>query len=231
MTENEIISIKNKLLNHCKSFSVPEEAPGMKKYMRDQFEFLGLKKYRREEACKLFWLENPLPVGKSLKDFIKTLWAEPQRELQYIAMQLLEKPIKRSNENFLELLEYLVITKSWWDTVDYIAANLTGAFLKKNPELKKEVPEIWIESDNMWLRRSAIIYQLKFKQDTDTERLFQFVLKTANEKEFFIQKAQGWALREYAKTNPIVVIDFVKNNAHKLSNLTKREALKHQNKL
>lgn len=225
---NEIISIKDKLLNHCSSFSVAEDAPGMKKYMRDQFEFLGLKKDRREEATKKFWSENHIPEGENLNEFVKMLWAEPYRELQYIAMQLLEKPIRKSEANYLDLLEYLIINKSWWDTVDYIAANLVGSFFKKNTGLNQVIPNQWIESDNMWLRRTAIIYQLKYKKETDIDRLFQFVLKTAGEKEFFIQKAQGWALREFAKTDAQIILDFVRKNETLLSSLTKREALKHQ---
>ena len=198
--------------------------------MRDQFEFLGLKKDRREEACKKFWSENQIPQDHNLIDLVKLLWAEPYRELQYIAMQLFEKAIKKSDSSSLDLLEYMIVTKSWWDTVDFIAANLVGAFFKRHPELKKQIPENWIISDNMWLRRTAIIYQLKYKKDTDTDRLFSFVLKTAHEKEFFIQKAQGWALREYAKTDAKSIVDFVKSNESRLSNLTKREALKHQNR-
>jgi 3-methyladenine DNA glycosylase AlkD len=227
MTKKEINQLLEDLTQHFLQAADPEEAPGMMKYMRDKFEFLGLKKNVREAANKSFWQANKLPEGEDLKAFVIALWEQPYRELHYVAIQLLEKPIKKADASWLELLEYMIVNNSWWDTVDTIAAKLIGAYFEKHKDLAAEAPDKWIVSDNMWLRRTAMLYQLKYKKKTDTERLFDYILRTAHEKEFFIQKAQGWTLREYAKTDMQAVVDFVKQHEDKLSNLTKREALKH----
>lgn len=205
----------------------PEDAEGMKAYMRDKFEFLGLKSQLRKNTQKAFWATYKLPQGEDLKVFIKGLWALPSRELHYMAIELLEKPLKKADDSWMDLLEYLIVTHSWWDTVDAIAAKLVGGYLKKYPKFAATYPEQWIESEDMWLRRTAILYQLKYKKETNTERLFDFILRSAHEKEFFIQKVQGWTLRELAKTNPQIVLDFVAAHENKLSKLTKKEALKH----
>lgn len=205
----------------------PDDAESMKKYMRNKFEFFGLKNELRKKLQKTFWATHELPQGEALKSLIKGLWALPVRELHYMAIELLEKPLKKADDSWMELLEHLITTHAWWDSVDAIATKLVGNYFKKYPELAETYPDKWIESDDMWLRRTAILYQLKYKNDTNTTRLFDYILRTAAEKEFFIQKVQGWTLREYAKTNSQAVLDFVNEQDAKLSNLTKREALKH----
>ncbi len=227
MSNFEINKLIVELTAHFKGFAVPEDAPAMKKYMKSRFEFLGLKKDIREAATKSFWATNRLPEGEDLKTFVKAIWQQPYRELHYMALQLLEKPIKKADESWIELLEFLIVNQSWWDSVDTVAAKLIGAFLEKHQNYNAIYPNKWIASDDMWLRRTAILYQLKYKEKTDTDRLFDHILRTAHEKEFFIQKAQGWTLREYAKTDMQAVVEFVKKNESALSNLTKREALKH----
>jgi 3-methyladenine DNA glycosylase AlkD len=227
MSNLEINKLIVELTAHFKRFAVPEDAPAMKKYMKNRFEFLGLKKDIREAATKSFWAINKLPEDEDLKALVKAIWQQPYRELHYMALQLLVKPIKKADESWIELLEFLIVNQSWWDSVDIVAAKLIGAYLKKHKNINAIYPNNWIASDNMWLRRTAILYQLKYKEKTDTDRLFDYILQTAQEKEFFIQKAQGWSLREYAKTDMQAVVDFVKSNKEKLSNLTKKEALKH----
>jgi 3-methyladenine DNA glycosylase AlkD len=217
------------IIEEFKKVAIAEDAHAMSKYMKYKFEFLGLKKKQREEKSKEFFKLNAIPEGEDLILLVKDLWNQPYRELHYLAMQLLEKPIKKNAFNDIDFLEYLVVNQSWWDSIDYIAANLIGKLLLKESSFQLTYPDKWISSENMWLRRTAILFQLKYKDKTDAERLFEYVLKTAQEKEFFIRKAQGWALREYAKTNPQLVLSFVEKNRDILSNLTIREALKHLN--
>lgn len=202
------------------------EADAMSKYMRYRFSFFGIKSELRKALQKDFLSKFPLPPGDELKELIEKLWALPQRELHYFAIEILEKSIKKADESWMPLLEKLISENTWWDTIDAVASKLIGAYLKKYPQFCESYPEKWIHSDNFWFRRSALLYQLKYKKDTDFERLKNYILRTAGEKEFFIQKAQGWALREYAKTNPELVRQFVADNASTLSQLTKREALK-----
>lgn len=202
-----------------------ENARSMEAYMRNQFPFLGLKTPERAQLTREFWKEHGLPKGDLLLQTVSELWEMPEREYQYIAMVLLDKHRKQAERSHIEVLERLVVTKSWWDTVDIIAGQLIGFYLSKYPELLVDYPDRWIHSDNMWLRRTAILYQLKYKESTDTERLFHYIVLQKEESEFFIRKAIGWALREYAKTEPDVVRRFV--NETPLSSLSIREALKH----
>jgi 3-methyladenine DNA glycosylase AlkD len=204
----------------------PEDAAAMSKYMRNRFKFFGIKSESRKAIQKDFLSEHKLPEGNNLKELIEIIWNLPQRELHYFTMEILEKPIKKADDSWMPLLENLISKNSWWDTVDAVASKLIGTYLKKYPEFKDNYPEKWICSDNFWFRRTAVLYQLKYKKDTDFERLKDFILRTAHEKEFFMQKAQGWALREYAKTDAQAVRQFVTDNAIILSQLTKREALK-----
>jgi 3-methyladenine DNA glycosylase AlkD len=202
------------------------EADAMSKYMRKRFSFFGIKSELRKSLQKDFLAKYPLPQSDDLKALIEKLWALPQRELHYFAIEILEKSIKKADESWMPLLEKLILENSWWDTIDAVASKLIGTYLKKYPQFCESYPEKWIRSGNFWFRRSALLYQLKYKKDTDFVRLKNYILRTAGEKEFFIQKAQGWTLREYAKTNPELVRQFVAENASTLSQLTKREALK-----
>jgi len=176
-------------------------------------------------------------------DVVKQLWAKPEREHQYFALEFLKENLNLMDESFLLELEVLITTKSWWDTVDMIASNVLGPFAQAYP--KQTLPRIeqWIfvtpsvsnENDsrksdlsgNMWLRRSAILFQLKYKKQTDHQLLFRYCKACAEESEFFIRKAIGWSLREYAKTDPQQVLDFVNQHKHILSPLSQKEALKH----
>ncbi len=121
-------------------------------------------------------------------------------------------------------LKYLIISNSWWDSIDFISPKLVGYVFKTYPELIPTYTDKWIESDNFWLQRSAILFQLKYKQNTDFELLKSIILRLNTEEEFFIRKSIGWALREYSKTNPKAVKDFIENN--ELKPLSAKEGLK-----
>lgn len=202
----------------------------MKKYMKNQFEFYGIKSPIRKELSKPFLKKENLPQIEEINEIIKEFWNEPQRELQYFGMELLSKYSKLLPNDVFHLFEFMITTKSWWDSIDYIAAILVGNHFKLHPELKDSIGVEWNNSDNMWLNRTSILFQLKYKSLTDEKMLFQFILKHASSTQFFHRKAIGWALREYSKTNPKSVINFVIENENKLSGLSKREALKVINK-
>jgi 3-methyladenine DNA glycosylase AlkD len=203
----------------------PEKAKWGKAYMRDQYDMFGLTAPVRTEVFRLFVMENGFPEIQILDKVIKNAWELPVREMQYAAMELLFRMRKNTDLQILGLYEWLISHKSWWDTVDYISPNLIGNFFIKFPETRDETVEKWMSSSNFWLQRSCLLFQLKYKLKTDSVLLFGLCGRLATEKEFFIRKAIGWSLREFAKTNPVAVKDFV--NKTTLSGLSRREALKH----
>ena len=203
-----------------------EELAGpMTSYLKNHFPFLGIKSPLRKQFLKEQFTEYALPEPEQLFDEVWKLYNLSEREYQYAAIALIEKMKKHlTTEDFSALLQ-LIETKSWWDSVDSIAPHFVGHIVKLNREYGEKVMLQWSLSDNMWTNRSAILHQLKFKQQTDTELLFQIIKQHSDSKEFFIQKAIGWALREYAKTDPDCVKSFVER--HSLKPLSTREALKH----
>ncbi len=202
----------------------PQLSKEMAAYMRNQFAFLGIKTPERRNIQKAFLHKEALPDKVELHKIVKHFWNKAEREYQYFAQELAQKYLKQFEPQDIELFEYMITHKSWWDTVDVIAVKLVGVLLEKSPEKIKEYVSKWISSGNIWLQRTAILFQLKYKNDLDTELLREIILKLKDTNEFFINKAIGWILREYAKTNPQWVIDFTEKT--KLSNLSKREALR-----
>ncbi|MGB5363227.1 MAG: DNA alkylation repair protein [Aureibaculum sp.] len=199
-------------------------ASGQKAYMRHQFEFYGLKAAKRREIQKPFLIKGNLPEKSELEDIIKALWTKPQRDFHYVGQELVFKYIKQFEKKDIELLEFMVIHKSWWDTVDYIAANLVGAYFKIYPKEIKNTISKWLVSNNIWLQRSALLFQLKYKEELDTVLLSNIITHLLGSKEFFINKAIGWILREYSKTNPKWVLELTKRT--NLDQLSKKEALR-----
>jgi 3-methyladenine DNA glycosylase AlkD len=203
----------------------PEKAKWGKAYLRDQYDLFGLPAPVRTELFRLFLKENGFPETNHLNEVIMNAWNLPEREIQYCAMELLFRMRRSIDIQTIELYEWMITHKSWWDTVDYIAPNLVGNFFADFPEIRDVTIEKWMNSENFWLQRSCLLFQLKYKAKTDAILLFDLCSRLASEREFFIRKAIGWSLREYAKTNPLAVKDFVDNTT--LSGLSRREALKH----
>src|SRR5688500_1227153 len=160
-------------------------AVAMKKYMRDQFEFFGLKSDLRRKVCNAYINTCPIPEGTALRNIIKELWKLPQREYQYFAMELFFKCQKQWNLNDISLIEYLVVNKSWWDTVDFIAGNVAGPWFKMFPGQVKKITGSWNKSDNIWLQRTSILFQLKYKKDTDLDLLYRYLIHLSGSNEFF----------------------------------------------
>lgn len=219
--------MKEKLSRLCILFmdkSVTEDAPIMKGYMRNQFEFFGVKKPARLKIGKQFFKEFGKPTIEEIPEFVQFLWQQPERELQYFGNDINEKYVSKFPKSYLNHIEWCITHKSWWDSVDTLAIRVAGEFFKVYPELRQVTTERWISSENFWLQRVAIIHQLKYKDKTDEKMLFQYCERLKKSEEFFIQKAIGWALREYSKTNTEAVVYFVLNTD--LAKFSKTEALK-----
>lgn len=208
----------------------PLRAAQMKKYMKDHFEFYGISTPERRGIMSEHIREFGLPDRATIEDIARHLWEMEERECQSTVIDLLNRMKKDLGQDELPLMEYLIITKSWWDTVDGLAGWLVGDIMKKYPAQIKPVTGRWMDSGNIWLQRSCLLFQLKYKQDTDLDLLFGFIEKLSDHKSFWIRKAIGWVLREYSKTDPQTVKQYV--DAHpELSGLSKREALKFINRV
>jgi 3-methyladenine DNA glycosylase AlkD len=218
----DLEKFQNLLIVHQK----PEDAIIMKAYMKNYFEFYGIKSEERKAHFKACIFKSSDP--DELKKIVKKLWQSPQREMQYAALDLLDKAKNNFDHTWLIFIESLVLTKSWWDTVDHIAAHYLGKILSKmNKQEQWSICERWIESENLWLQRCSILYQLKYKEKTDFEILKQAIWGTIHNKDFFIRKAAGWALREYSKSKPQEVRFFFEEHGYLLDKLTCREGMKY----
>lgn len=200
-------------------------AKPMEAYMKHHFPFLGIKSPGRTEALKAFFATHELPGRSELFNEVWEIYGLREREYQYVAIALLSKKLKSLDVVDLGFLEKLITEKSWWDSVDAISPTIVGDIVKRNRIEGEKVMLLWSDSDNMWLIRAAILHQLKYKKETNEKILIEIILKQVHSNEFFIQKAIGWVLREYAKTNPSFVRKFV--GEHEFKPLSKREALKH----
>jgi len=205
-------------------YANPNIALEQKAYMRNQFEYYGIKSAERREIQKPLFIKEYLPKKEELDNIVIALWEKPQRDYQYFSQELAYKYVKHLEKKDIELYEYMVTHKSWWDTIDFIAAKLMGEYFIKFPEQRAAYVKKWIDSNNIWLQRCALLFQLKYKENLDTALLGSVINSLLGSKEFFINKAIGWVLREYSKTNPIWVIEFANKTA--LSNLSKKEALR-----
>jgi 3-methyladenine DNA glycosylase AlkD len=200
-------------------------AVAMEKYMKNKFVFFGIPQSRRRMLFKDFLKANGIPIKDSMTDVVFAMLAYAEREMHYCAMELMQKKMKEVEKDDIEIITEMIVTHSWWDTVDYIAVHLAGAYFRAFPESANKVTDAWMQSGNLWLQRSAILFQLKYREKTDTALLFGLIAKSFGSKEFFIRKAAGWALRELSKTQPTAVREFVES--HTLSGLTVREAMKY----
>jgi len=200
-----------------------ENAINQKAYMRNQFDFFGISSPIRKNIQKEFLKKN-YPQKIELEKIIVDLWHKPQREYQYFSQELLYKFVKKFKKKDIEFLEFMIINKSWWDTIDFIVPKLVGEYFKQYSKQRNQIIKKWIKSQNIWLQRSAIIFQLNYKEKLD-KNFLEFIIKSLlGSDEFFINKSIGWILRNYGKINPSWVIDFVEKT--NLSSLSRREALR-----
>jgi 3-methyladenine DNA glycosylase AlkD len=194
----------------------PGSAAAMRAYMRDRFEFLGIQSSKRRDLGKPFLEAAEDPLGTA-----QACWALPEREFQYFACDLLRRHAKTLTPADLPVLRTLVTTKPWWDTVDALAANVVGPVVRED-----QTPmDAWAADEDLWVVRTALLHQLRYRDATDEDRLFSYSRRHLHQQDFFIRKAIGWALREYARTDPAAVRSFVAAHPD-LSGLSRREALK-----
>jgi len=191
--------------------------------MRHQFEYCGLGATLWYPMAKEIFAEHGMYTGKKLKSFVEGCYDQSYREVLYVGIEMMQRMLPHRDASWIRVLEKCITTHSWWDTVDWLA-KVVGLFFRQYPELQHEYAYHWIESENIWLQRVAIIHQLFYKENTNEKLLFDMIRRRADSKEFFIRKACGWALRQYSKTNPEMVTWFVGN--HDLSTLTVKEALR-----
>jgi 3-methyladenine DNA glycosylase AlkD len=219
MVNDYIAELEKVFLEHGNAQIALEQ----KAYLKDLFEFYGIKTPVRREIAKPFLAKGYLPPKEEAIAIIKACWEREEREFQMFGLDMLIKYAKKLDQKDIQFLEYLVTHKSWWDTVDMIATKAFGEYFKKYPEEREKKVQEYCAQGNMWLRRVAILFQLKYKKDTDLTLLTYAIEHNLGSKEFFINKAIGWILRDYSRVNSDWVVDFVKDHPE-LSNLSKREA-------
>ena len=212
------------IINELEARADTARALDMSKYMKNKFPFLGIQAPIRDEICKPYFKEAKREK-KIDWDFVEYCWQHEKRECQYVAAHYL-----KSMQKFLEIpdfekLKKLDIKKSWWDTVDTLD-RATGSLIYRDETLKKKILK-WSVDDNIWLRRVAIDHQLLRKEKTDIDLLEKILVNNLNHTEFFINKAIGWALRDYSKTNPQWVKDFIEKYKNNMASLSIREASKY----
>ena len=199
-------------------------AESMSKYMQDRFRFLGVRGATRTEIYKKYF-----PDARKTKtidwDFVENCWNKEEREFQYAVVYYLKAMQKFLKREDISRLKYLIVTKSWWDTVDLLA-KVVGSLIIRIKGYDQIMLE-WSKDSNIWLRRVAILYQLSLKDKVDKQVLDEILVNNLGDSQFFINKAVGWALRDYSKYNPEWVREFIKKNKENMANLSIREASKY----
>lgn len=202
-------------------------APAMAAYMKTDMPFYGVKSSGRKEVARRLFAEFAPADAAELWDLIDGLWTEPHREEKYLAVAYGRRFSRMLGAGDLPRIAALITEGAWWDLVDELAIHLVGDVLRRDPAGSWPVIDAWNRSPDMWLRRTSIICQVGSKSATDATRLFRFCLACAHEKEFFVRKAIGWALRQYARVDPTAVRTFLAEHGDALSGLSYREAAKH----
>ncbi|MEV6105248.1 DNA alkylation repair protein [Streptomyces sp. NPDC051940] len=203
----------------------PAKAAGMEAYLKGVCPFLGIPSPRRRELSRAVLDGTPRPDEADATAIALRCWELPEREYHYFAADYLRRHVKRLSSGFLPTARHLIRTRSWWDTVDALAAHVVGGLVAADPKLAAEMDR-WIGDPDLWVARTALLHQLRYKEATDADRLFGYCLRQSGHRDFFIRKAIGWCLREYAKTAPDAVAAFVAGHRDELSPLSVREALK-----
>lgn len=202
-------------------------AESMSKYMQDKFRFLGVRGATRAEIYKKYF-----PDARKAKtidwDFVENCWNKEEREFQYVVVYYLKAMQKFLKREDISRLKYLIATKSWWDTVDLLA-KVVGSLVIRIEGYDQIMLE-WSKDSNIWLKRVAILYQLSLKDKVDKQVLERILVNNLGDSEFFINKAIGWALRDYSKSNPEWVREFIEKNKNGMANLSIREASKYLDK-
>ena len=223
-TSHPVASVLLERLEPCyRAAADPARAAPMSAYMRDQFPFLGVPAPQQTVLARTVLAGLARPAEADLRIVATACWGLAEREFQYFGCGYLRRYQAVCSSEFLATVRQLLVEKSWWDTVDTLAAHVVGPLVLRDAELVSTM-DSWLSGENLWLTRTAILHQLAYKGHTDADRLFRYCAARADHPDFFIRKAIGWALREYAKTAPSEVRSFVART--ELSGLSRREALK-----
>lgn len=222
---HSVTQLMDLLHGEMKKHADPAKAVNMANYLKNRFECYGIKTPVRNEIQK-DWFKKVKSSDVNHWDLVCNLWEQDQREYQYIAIDYLKKTsAKLIEKEDDKLLEEIIVTKSWWDTVDLIASNYTGKYFLKFPEQIDPVISRWRKSDNIWLNRTCLIFQLKYKEKLDFDLLTDLIEEFKPNQEFFIQKAIGWSLRQHSKLDPESVRSYLERSG--LKGLALREASKY----
>ncbi|MDE2431160.1 MAG: DNA alkylation repair protein [Burkholderiales bacterium] len=211
----------------------PDRALTMRAYMKNQFVFFGVATPERRQLCRPLMPQPGQLTATQLIELVQDLWTFEQRELHYLAIDLLARHFRLLEVSHIDWVLQLAQTHSWWDTVDGLTS-VIGDVLKLHLSADRHEQSIMdqaLRHENFWIRRVAMLHQLGWRDQTDVARLFAYSLQLAEEKEFFIRKAIGWALRDYAWHDPGRVQQFLARHQTQLSGLSYREAAKNLHRL
>ena len=214
----------NKLYEEMTQHKNEEQAQKMSKYMLNKFEYIGIKTPERRKIFKNFFKEYK-NEEKIDWEFVNKCWENKYREFQYIAADYLKNMKDKLTIDDIPKFKQLILKKSWWDTIDNLDMTI-GALALKDSNVNKILLE-WSLDENIWLRRIAIDHQLLRKEKTNTELLEKILKNNLGQTEFFINKAIGWALRDYSKISPEWVKNFIEENKENMAKLSIKEASKY----
>jgi len=205
----------------------PDKAPAMARYMKTEMPFYGVTSQPRKVISRQLVREFPVTSRVEYERAVRALWRGTYREEKYLAIAYARSFPRYVTLSSISMYQMMIAQGAWWDFVDEIAVHLVGSVLSNQRDKLTPVMEAWAVSTDMWLRRTSILCQLGHKVDTDTSLLDLTCTRNLDSTEFFIRKAIGWSLREYAKTNPAWVLRYVSQHEDEMSGLTHREATKH----
>jgi 3-methyladenine DNA glycosylase AlkD len=205
----------------------PDKAPAMAAYMKTETPFYGVTSQLRKAISAKLAQQFPATTRAEYETAVRALWRGASREEKYLAVAYARSFPRYVTLSSIPMYRTMITQGAWWDFVDDIAAHLVGTVLLNQRDRLTSTMTVWTTSGDMWLRRTSILAQLRHKADTDTTLLDIACTRNLESTEFFIRKATGWALREYARTDPAWVLEYVERHEHEMSGLTYRESMKH----
>ena len=232
MAGTDTESIKNRaflLRESLESMRDSSKEKQFQAYLKSSQPMFGVNAGPRKNTLKSVLTSFPIESFSEYTDTILNLWQQPEREFQYCAIDVACKYKKFHTDSAWPTFEILAMDAKWWDLTDGISVNLIGALLRINRGYQ-DILDRWASDSNLWIRRTSLLAHLKHKEEMDIKSVERTILTLTQDKQFFIQKAIGWTLREYSKTNPDWVIAFIDKENEQLSNLAIREGTKFINR-
>jgi len=223
------LSLVGTLRRELERVAEPARAAPMQAYMKSKMPYLGVNAVPLRKVCREVFAGVDFPTAAAWRRAVLGLWRGARfREERYCAIELtgVRRFGRFQDLAALPMYEEMIVTGAWWDLVDGIAGHRLGTLLRRFPREMKREMRAWSRSDDLWKRRSAILCQLTFKKATDLDLLYATIEPSLGSREFFLRKAIGWALRQYAWTDPTEIRRYVREHEKQLSPLSKREALK-----